>query len=106
MVGTLTTHTTGGTVTPPSDGPTTTPRIVPSRREPRAPAPPHHDGPDSRSATPLDGATALLLAYRRRRAARLALGERPAAAAGPRGPYRDVQLPDGFTAGDVDDEGV
>ena len=105
MAGIPATHTMGGTVTQPS-GPTTPPRIVPDRRAPRAPAPPDHDGPDSASATPLDGATALLLAYRRRRIARTALGERSAAAAGRRELYRDVPLPDGFTAGDVDDEAL
>lgn len=57
------------------------PRITPSRRVTRDPAPPPHDGPDSRSAARLDGPTALLLAYRRRRIARLALGERPGGSA-------------------------
>lgn len=57
------------------------PRITPSRYADRDPAPPQHDGPDERSAARLDGAAALLLAYRRRRIARLALGERPARSA-------------------------
>ena len=61
-----------------------TPKIRPDRWAKRAPAPPAHDGPDQRSATPLDGPTALYLAMQRRRRAREAIGERPAASAGGR----------------------
>jgi hypothetical protein len=51
-------------------------RITPTRTEPRAPALPPHDGPDSASAAVLDGPTALRRALDRVRVAREALGER------------------------------
>lgn len=75
------------------------PRIVPERFAQRDPSPPHHDGPDPRSAARLDGRTALLLAMRRRRAAREALAERPASSARP----RDVRAA-AFADADIDDE--
>ena len=51
-------------------------RITPRRTEPRAPALPPHDGPDSGSAAVLDGPTALRRALDRVRVVREALQER------------------------------
>ena len=79
-----------------------TPKIRPDRWVKRAPAPPAHDGPDQRSATPLDGPTAMFLAMQRRRRAREAIGERPGASAGRR-PLPE-QPPGVYSLADIDDE--
>jgi hypothetical protein len=85
-------------------------RITPETTKPRAPVPPPHDGPDSRSAAVLDGPTALAVALARQQSAREARQERPAASIGPA--VFDVELPPppprefrrGHGPGDVDDE--
>lgn len=52
-------------------------RITPTRFEPRAAAPPPHDGPDPASMAVLDGPTARLRSLDHQRAAREALQQRP-----------------------------
>ena len=77
--------------------------IVPIRTEPRAPAPPAHDGPDRRSRASLDGATALALALARQARCRESLGTRPAGSSAARPSFdrpafglRDIDDVDGI----------
>jgi hypothetical protein len=104
MGGTLETQRREGTM--PDDetaagAPATTTR--PERYARRDPVSPAHDGPDPRSAARLDGATALRLAFRRRRAAREAIGERRGGSVADPWPGPS-SLPLGFGSADVDDE--
>lgn len=76
---------------------------APDRWATRDPVSPDHDGPDERSAARLDGATALRLAFRRRRAAREAIGERRGGSVADPWPGPS-SLPLGFGSADIDDE--